>query len=639
MSKFYLFALGLLAFGVTNAQAPGGVSSGLSLWLKADASSTLSSTDSLNTWTYANNGSNQFTDIAGQRPIVLPSVINFLPAVFFNGAQLMDGPTAATSGAPLPVGAQAYSVFAVWMPSSTASPERVWSQFGFTTGNNNGVSLWLYNNAGSTEYGDQAEIGPSYLTGMGLPYTVGKPYISEMNLLSQNNNDLELTDQTNFATGPTVLSTSPGNATTVRFVSADYNRLGARTNPADEVFTGNLAELIVYTTPTSAGASRNQIFSYLSLKYGIPIGTNLVASDNTTIWNATTNATYNHSVFGIGMDNGSGLLVTQSNSSATGSGSGAGQSAGGNVVLSNPSSLTTDKNFMLVGNDNGSLTESTTGAPTTPSGLSILGRNWKAAHTGNVGTVSVSIDYTGITTQGTLGDPSNFRMVVDPTGAANYSGSPTVYVPASFSGSIVQYSGVTLNDGATFTFGSTATPLPVNWVSFTGNVSKNNDIGLNWTVANNAQAQNYSVEHSTDGVSFTSVGKVANETGVTAYHFDYPGAAAGAHYFRILETDLGGATIYSKTITLNVKAADLSIRVLSNPIQTNSVALEVTAINQVDADFELWTMGGVKVADLQQTITPGVSTVNLPTSDLPAGSYILKAMAGNTKLTQTVIKL
>ena len=639
MSKFYLLALGLLAFEFTHAQAPGGVSSGLSLWLKADASSTLSSTDSLNTWTYANNGSNQFSAVTNQRPIVLNSVINFLPAVFFNGAQLMDGPTAATTGAPLVVGAQAYSVFAVWVPSSTSSPERVWSQFGFTQGQNNGVSLWLYNNAGSTEYGDQAEIPPTYLTGMGLPYTVGTPYISEMNLLSQDNNDLELTDQTNFATGPLVLSTSPGNATTVRFVSADYNRLGARTNPTDEVFTGSLAELMVYTSPTSAGPSKNQIFSYLSLKYGIPIGTNLVASDGSTIWNATTNATYNHQVFGLGMDNTSGLLVTQSNSSASGSGSGAGQSASGNVVLSTPSSLTTDKNFLTVGNDAGTLSESTTGAPTTPSGLSILGRNWKVAHVGNVGTVSVSIDYTGIMTQGTLGDPSNFRMLVDQTGTANYSGAPTTYVPASFSGNVVQYSGVTLNDGVTFTFGSTATPLPVNWVSFTGNVSNNNDIGLNWTVANNAQAQSYTVQHSIDGVSFTNVGKVANEVGVTAYSFDYPGAAAGAHYFRILETDLGGATIYSTTITLNVKAADLSIRVMSNPIQTNSVALEVTAINQVNADFELWTMGGVKVADLQQTITPGVSTVNLPTSNLPAGSYILKAMAGDTKLTQTVIKL
>jgi hypothetical protein len=638
MSKFYLLALGLLAFGTTDAQtAPGGVTTGLSLWLKADASSTLSSTDSLNTWTYANNSSNQFSAVAGQRPIVVDSVINFLPGVFFNGAQIMDGPT--EGGAPLPVGAQAYSVFAVWVPSSTASPERVWSQFGFTQGQNNGVSLWLYNNAGSTEYGDQAEIPPSYLTGMGLPYSVGTPYVSEMNLLSQDNNDLELTDQTNFATGPLVLSTSPGNATTVRFVSADYNRLGARTNPADEVFTGNLAELIVYTNPTSAGSNKNQIFSYLSLKYGIPLGTNLVASDGSTIWDATANATYNHQVFGLGLDNTSGLLVTASNSSASGSGHGSGQTASGNVVLSHPSSLITDRNFLTVGNDNGSLTESTTGAPTTPSGLSILGRNWKVSHVGNVGTVDVSIDYTGIATAGSLPDTSEFRMLVDPTGAANYTGTPTIYTPSGVSGNVIKYSAVTLNNGATFTFASSPTSLPVNWVSFTGNVSNNNDIGLSWTVANNAQAQTYTVQHSTDGVSFTSVGKVANDATVTTYHFDYPGAAAGANYFRILETDYGGASIYSKTITLNVKAADLSIRVMSNPIQTNGVALEVTAINQVNADFQLWTMGGVKVADLQQTITPGVSTVNLPTSELPAGSYILKALAGDTRLTQTIIKL
>jgi len=292
MKNFYVSLLTLLFAGVLRAQSPGGVSTNLSLWLKADNSSTLSpTTGSLTSWTYSNN-SNQFTATVGSQPTVVANAFNFLPAINFNGSQLMVGPSGpGVGGAPIPAGSLAYSVFGVWSsPQALGSGNmRVWAQRPNSNagdGNFDGASLWLFPGGASLgftsvpTYGDQPEkapfttgvaLSPAYFTGI-LTYAPNTAYISQLNLLNANTNDLELMDQTNYGTGPGVTSTDPaGNATVNRVLVDAANLLGARSTTAgDEPFTGNLAEMIIYTGPVS-GVARNQVFSYLSLKYGIPL--------------------------------------------------------------------------------------------------------------------------------------------------------------------------------------------------------------------------------------------------------------------------------------------------------------------------------------------------------------------------------
>src|SRR5580658_8625124 len=150
MKKIYLLTTGLCFSIAVMAQSPGGVSTGLSLWLRADASGTLSSTDSLNSWTYFNNGSNVFTSVSTNRPIVQTNVFNYLPSVYFNGAQEMDGPTGAS--APIANGSSAYAIFAVWSSNvSAASGQRIWEQKSAADADGECGALWLYNG----NYGDQ----------------------------------------------------------------------------------------------------------------------------------------------------------------------------------------------------------------------------------------------------------------------------------------------------------------------------------------------------------------------------------------------------------------------------------------------------------------------------------------------------
>ena len=648
MKKIYLLTTGLcLSFAVTFApsavaQSPGGVSGGLALWLRADAAGTLSSTDSLNSWTYFNIPANVFTSVATNRPIVQNSTFNFLPSVFFNGAQQMDGPTGVS--APITAGNPAYSIFAVWSSAvASSTPQRVWSQRN-TGSSGDGGALWLYNGF----YGDQPEISPYTQALNPTNYTIGLPYITQLNLLAQNSNDLQIVDQTNFAGAPVVLSTDPANmALTDRVISNVVNRLGSRNVPTEEPFIGNLAELIVFNNPvdnsTPSANARNQIFSYLAMKYGINLGTNLVASDGVTIpWNATTHAIYNHDVFGLGMDNTSGLAVSQSNSSTTGNGSGGGQSGAGNITLTAYDALSVDKQFLFIGHDNNSLTETSFDMPALAAGSMRLGRNWWSQNT-NFNRVNLDFDFTGITTTGTIGTTSDFRLMVNDAGDPTFStGNTEYYTPSGFTGNVAHFTAVSLPDGNVFammTSASGAVPLPVNFITFTAQPSGAN-VDLSWTVGDNDQANTYEVERSSDGKSFTKIGEVANSAGEKSYAFVDADAGAGTHYYRVLETDLDGKSIYSKVVSATISAGDFAVSVLNNPAKGSTDAqLQINAAGAGTAFIELWTVGGQRMGLQREAIGAGTNTIPVPMSTLPAGSYVVKVMVGNNTHVTQVVKL
>jgi hypothetical protein len=641
MKKIYLLTTGLCLSVFLMAQSPGGISAGLSLWLRADAAGTLNLTGSnVNSWKYFNNGLNSFSFTAGTNGTLVPAAVNGLPAVNFGGNTEMDGPTGAN--APLAANSVAYTAFAVWNSSITgtnAGPfQRIWTQWGNNSIDGNGTSVWLYNG----EWGDQPEISVGgFITGEGRAYSTGTYYITQMNLLNQASNDLELVDQNNLATGPTVLSTEAGSGNTVRAnLSNAINSLGYRQgSPAGEFFNGNLAELIVYGNSISAGASRNQIFSYLSMKYGIPVGVSLLSSAGATVWDATAQAgAYNNSVFGLAMDNGSGLNVQSSQASTT-----AGVNDAANILLTPFDPLSTDQTFLMVGNDNGALTEEITDMPAYAAGSSRLIRNWfvqNAGTGGAVGRVNLGVDLTGVPISGSLSTPTDFRLMVNNSGDNTFATTDGLYTPTSILGNVVNFTGANLPNGSVFAFitnASGATPLPVNFISFTAQPNSGN-VDLNWVVGDNAQASSYEVDRSSDGVNFTKIAVLPNNADQTNYSFVDANAGGGTHYYRVLETDQDGKSIYSKVVSATIAGGDFSVAVLNNPaVGKTDAQLQINAVSPGVAYIELWSVGGSRLSLQQQAIGTGTTTISVPMSNLAPGSYVVKVMVDkNTHVAQVV---
>lgn len=640
--KFYALSLVLLMLATTiAAQTPGGVSTNLTLWVKSDAGT--STTGSLvDTWTYVNDGTKAFTSTGTDRPSLATSVINFNPSVRFGGGlRFMDGPTGAN--APIAAGDDTYSVLVVWQSNTTTAFQRVWSQrstLGFTN-DACAFSTWDGNPPGPGVYGGEFAVGP-FDQGIQRNYSVNRWNISQLNLLNLATNDLEITDDRNISTGSLTLSTDPlgSNGAGTRNISTAVHRIGANHDGTGPL-NGDIAEIIVYDRSIN-GAERGRIFSYLAMKYGITIGTDLVSSAGTTVWNAAANSTYNNAVFGFSRDNGasgSGLLVAQSNSIETGSGDGTGQNAQGNIVLSNPTSLD-DLDFLQMGHDNGALTESISpDVPVAIAGSRRIAREWKVQHTGNVGSFDMTMNFSGLTISGT--GPIQFRLMIDEDGDGDFTtGTVRYYTPFSFGGGIINLTGVTLNNNEVFTFITQAAGvlLPVTWKNFSAR-QVNNDVRLDWKVENNANASHYEIEHSSDGTNFEKIATVSNTVTDVAYEFLHRGVLSGAHFYRIRQFDFDGKNTYSKIVSVTIKTPDFITYILNNPVLSSSADVVIKAAKPGMALIELWSANGAKLNTKQQAITPGSTVVPVDMRSVQPGNYLIRLTVGNIVQTVQFVKL
>ncbi|MBC7903336.1 MAG: T9SS type A sorting domain-containing protein [Gemmatimonadaceae bacterium] len=542
--------------------------------------------------------------------------------------------------APIVAGDDDYAVFGVWRATS-AGAQRIWSQRSTVSAFNNGVSLSHYNDGSTNFWGNQAEIAPFTQTWT-KPFQLGSWKISQLNLLAQDNDDQQVFDETS-TNNPVISNTyNSGSGQGVRNLADESNSLGARNTPTEEAFIGEMTEIIVYDAAVLTPLTRQQVFSYLALKYGISKTGDYFASNGTTkFWDSTANTAFRFSVFGLGQDDNSGLLMSSSNSVETGTGNGTGQSGLGNIVLSAPSALS-NLEFLMIGNNNAALAEQATDVPATADpAVRRFTREWKVQHTGTVGTVTLTFDFNGLSTTGTIGNVTHFRLMVDEDGDGDFTtGTIRYQQPSSFSGSVATFSNLILNTNEVFTIVTNAVnlPLPVSWKSFDAKVIAN-DVRLSWSVDNNADASRYEIEHSVDGKNFEKVGTVSNSASVKQYSYTHLGLTGGKHYYRLLQIDLDGKSVYSKVVDANIKASDFFVRALSNPVRNSYAEIEVRASKAADATVELWSVSGVRIQTYQKSIVAGTNRVRVDMTRAAAGNYILKVRVKDVTETIQLIKL
>ncbi len=290
---------------------------------------------------------------------------------------------------------------------------------------------------------------------------------------SSPTSDLGFTTGNWTGTGTTNVAKQSGVSTTIPYIASGFGSGGgtqtvsicnngtavatntsAKTTSATPLYVGydgdaygfdggNIAEVLVYNASLSAG-DRQRVWSYLAIKYGITLnngGTNYVNSASTTVWNTATNTGYNNNIFGIALDNTSGLNQRQSVSINAGLQP---VIANGTTLVSLNSSgtaLTTNQSFLIAGSDNGATTFTTALSGLT--GLTgRLDRIWKVQETGTVGTVTVAWP----------DDDASIKLVV--SSDATFNGSDVAYTTSAITINGVAYrqANVNLTTGQFFTF-------------------------------------------------------------------------------------------------------------------------------------------------------------------------------------------
>lgn len=287
--------------------APGGVSSGLTVWYKADNNSTITLATGVSSWA-SSAGSARTWPVtqatAAQQPTVTADstgvkLFNYNPRLNFVAASntfLGNGSTATdlttASGSYFVIADKNIDNFTGFTYTANTSAYRHQFKPGFRSQSSDGsLNGWTFDFTAPTEYSNFSA-GLTTVTGSGATMAA---YKNSAPLTASNSNSATYTPA--ITTG----------------LYMGRNNLGGEDTDAD------MAEIIMYNVTPSL-ADRNKIESYLSIKYGLTRGGNTgttatynyVASDGTTIWNKTANTGYNNDIAGIGRDDASALFQKQS---------------------------------------------------------------------------------------------------------------------------------------------------------------------------------------------------------------------------------------------------------------------------------------------------------------------------------------
>jgi len=134
---------------------------------------------------------------------------------------------------------------------------------------------------------------------------------------------------------------------------------------------------------------------------------------------------------------------------------------------------------------------------------------------------------------------------------------------------------------------------------------------INWSTATELNASYFIIQHSTDGTSFSEIGKVkAVGKGSNSYQFVDDKAIIGTNYYRLESVDMDGAATYSKVVSVQYANAVNLLKVYPNPVRsTLTISGEHIAMVQI-----LDNMGRVvNTQSLHDATNPLLSVSNLAT--------------------------
>ena len=167
-------------------------------------------------------------------------------------------------------------------------------------------------------------------------------------------------------------------------------------------------------------------------------------------------------------------------------------------------------------------------------------------------------------------------------------------------------------------------PLSLHWTIFTGEINSGG-IKLKWEVEQVVNNDHFEIEHSTDGVNFSSIALIAANAGALNgskidYSFLHTTRANGIHYYRVRQVDADGKYSYSKTISLTLRNPLPAVHLKFNPVHN-----ELELINPGQQ-----TISQILIMDVpgrilrKQNINSNNSSIRSGVQDLPAGYYLLQ---------------
>lgn len=324
--------------------APGGVTSGLGLWLRADSgTSTTTEGADVSSWADKSPAKNDVSQaVATRQPNYVSNAFNFNPALDFAGGQVLSNLTGSKT---LTADTDPVTMLAV----STNKTSGDWrGLINFSGPTNYPFLAWYYNKPNL------------YIDGTGSVHNLFDTDVDATTIPVAMHARTNNANPQNSRLGYNGLANQKSfTSATGKFPASTINNLltiGAETDAAGYPLNGLYPEAVVYNRDLS-DAEMIRVNSYLGIKYGLTMSENYLAADGTTkVWDKAANSTYHNNVAGIGRDDASALNQKQSKSVNAGFQPtlGLGTIAASNAA--NSSTFAADKTFLMWGSDTATYT-------------------------------------------------------------------------------------------------------------------------------------------------------------------------------------------------------------------------------------------------------------------------------------------
>lgn len=183
---------------------------------------------------------------------------------------------------------------------------------------------------------------------------------------------------------------------------------------------------------------------------------------------------------------------------------------------------------------------------------------------------------------------------------------------------------------------SAASSLPVQWVSFTGEL-KNQQTILNWKTAAEWNNKYYVVERSVNGARYDSIGVVtASQNGSNggSYTFTDASVKSGTNFYRLRQVDADYSTKYSKVVTVRMQNGSEAVKVFPT-LASSNINFNISNASAGIATVSVFDAAGKMVITSQKTLSAGVNQQTIDVSALNKGAYYFSIRNSDGSLNHT----
>lgn len=174
--------------------------------------------------------------------------------------------------------------------------------------------------------------------------------------------------------------------------------------------------------------------------------------------------------------------------------------------------------------------------------------------------------------------------------------------------------------------------LPVQLISFQGNVNASNKISLQWKVSNNRIVDQFEVQRSNDGKEFKTIGLVfsSEKIDLENYMFYETIGSFDKVMYRLKMIDKNGHVNYSRTLVFQNKltTTNNTIKILGNPV-TDQLTFNYTALASRVIDIKVYDMTGRTLITNKINSLEGNNMISFPLdSTFKPSMYVLEVNNG-----------